>query len=882
MRLAVERASFVPLLVARLKIPRRYLISGKSCSLNVFLLRRSICMPLVLRRYLWIRSLLLRRSFEWTRQTPLRSWSATTSFLILNSEQSIGLVQDELSSKEELLPVTTGVSLGGSRRTCIKEWHHHLQKYSQFNRESRLESIDARSIRLVDNPSYQTDIELWIELFSFRRRHGIEGALILWEGLKSRRTLERSSDSVKIWPLLLELGLAKPEILHEIFILARTVYEERGEKHSGWYRQVVGHFMKTKPVKSYYWHKRLMGIFPPSRTDILHLRAILLESSGNERARLHLEQIYKDLPFRDLYAEIIPYLCQADQYTTAIQWNYFLIENADLPPDLDCIQPLYWYLMATGQEEEAQCLKDMLYEHKDALSHIVSETPAVQMPISREMMDRIHGEFYSIAPKTFSDEFCARLFATSFFTVSTVIRGLHMFGMERIGPRSLREIALRAVNSGICNTEVIKGNLESLQEARISIGKSVLSRLIKKLTLRNNVKVLTDVVTSDLHPETFEDRELQESLLASYLQDQKQREIDYTLAILSVNTPDSLRLTTESNLLFRAYCKREDWNGALQMIKRMGERHIILTGTSCRYLLKTGVRERGVGKRFSADESLYRVIGICQEALVLGSYVPTFVWSELLTRLGIAGQLESFENLALWLATRYLLNATDNFRETYLTCRTLASTGDSNSASVTITDRHLRHDFEKIFSDAMVRGVIAWGFQHSVRERGSHNHPESKALVIQPFEELPGLWGLRMLLKLRKEYGVRVKDNIVAKACVTRLHISFGVGRSNRKINLQARQRHELYSYNIYLRAIERLWEKPIIQRYSKGLPKPPEMTDSQGLEQRILAGYSSNALHYQKRSRLQRNYRNRAAAGRKLTGAVFPQITTGTLERSD
>ena len=682
--------------------------------------------------------------------------------------------------------------------------------------------------------------------------------------------MERSSNSVNIWPLLLDLGLAKPEILHEIFVLARTVYEERGEKHSGWYRQVVGHFMKTKPVKSYYWHKRLIGIFPPSRTDILQLRAILLESSGNERARLHLEQIYMDLPFRDLYAEIIPYLCQADQHTAAVQWNYFLIENADLPPDLECTQPLYWYLMATGQEEEAQRLRELLDEYKDALPHILSETPVVQKPISREMMDRIHGEFYSITPKTFSDEFCARLFATSFFTVGTVIRGLHMFGMEKIGPMSLREIALRAINSGVCNTEVIKGNLESLQEAKISIGNSVLSRLIQKLTIRKNVEILTDVVTSDLHPETFEDRELQESLLASYLQDQKQREIDYTLAILSVNTPDPLRLTTESNLLFRAYCKREDWTGALQMVKRMGERHITLTGTSCRYLLKTGLRERGIGKRFSADESLYRVIGICQEALVLGSYVPTFVWSELLIRLGIAGQLGSFENLALWLATKYLLNATDGVREAYLTCRTLASTEDSNSASVTITYRHLRHDFKKIFSDAMVRGIIAWGFQHSVEEGASPIHPEGgKVLVLQPFKEPPGLWGLRILLKLRKEYGVKVKDEIVAKACVTRLYISFGVGRSNRKINHEARQRHELYSFDSYSQAIERLWEKPIIQRYSKRLPKPPGMTDSQGLEQRILTRYSSNALHYQKRSRLRQNYRDRAAAGRKPTGAV-------------
>ncbi|MCJ1355347.1 MAG: hypothetical protein MMC33_005338 [Icmadophila ericetorum] len=817
-------------------------------------------MLLVLQRHPWIRSLLLRRNFEWTRWTTIRSQSTSIRYDSPKTEpESLWLIQDELPWDDGPPAFIAEFNLIWRRRMIPKDWHRYLTTYEHFVRESNLNSRSLRGQLLVDDPSYQTDIELWLDLFYFRRSHGIVETLILWDALKNRRILERSTNTAEIWAELLQLGLARPEILYEIFVLARTVYEKRGEKYSGWYRQVVGHFMKTDPVKGYYWHKRIKAIFPPSRTDILELMPLFLEGLGNNQTELYIERIYLDLPFRDLYAEIILFLCRADRHSMALQWHHFLMRNGDFPPDCKCTRPLAWYLMATGREEDAQRFVKELDDHKGSFAVKVPAKLEEQRPISREIMDRIHGEFYGIAPKTLSDEFCARLFATSFFSVDTIIKGLYMLGIDKIGPLALREIALRAIDGGVCNTEVIKKNIEGLEEARISIGKSVFSRLIMKLALERNSEMLADVVTCDMHYEAFEDRQLQESLLASYLQDNKQRHINYTLAILSINTPEVLRDTTEYNLLFRAYCMRGDWTKASQTTKRMAERSITLTGTSCRYLLDVGLPERGIGKRLSADDSLYRVTRMCQEALVSGSYVPAFVWSELLVRLGIAGQLEKFENLALWLATRHL-NAKDVVKETSQNGRALLSSEGSSTGSMRITSLQLCRDFKEIFCDEMVRGVIAWGFQHSVTKEPMYIHLTDDAPNLESSIELPALRGLRLLLKLRNEYGVKIKDSTVAKACVIRLTVVLGIGRSNRRINRQAQQRHAPSDYDDYFFAIESLWKKPIIQIYSEQYAlshRSPGLTNLQELEMRILRGYSSSALRYQKRSKLRSNYRD-------------------------
>src|SRR2546429_6110405 len=46
----------------------------------------------------------------------------------------------------------------------------------------------------------------------------------------------------------------------------------------------------------------------------------------------------------------------------------------------------------------------------------------------------------------YSDEFCARLFATTAFGVDFILQGMQMIGVDEVGPLALRELAIREEN----------------------------------------------------------------------------------------------------------------------------------------------------------------------------------------------------------------------------------------------------------------------------------------------------------------------------------------------------------------------------------------------------------------------------------------------------
>lgn len=59
-------------------------------------------------------------------------------------------------------------------------------------------------------------------------------------------------------------------------------------------------------------------------------------------------------------------------------------------------------------------------------------------------MSSIVGDVHNIREKELNDAFCARLFATTAFSIDLIITGLRMLGMRTVGNLALREIAARA------------------------------------------------------------------------------------------------------------------------------------------------------------------------------------------------------------------------------------------------------------------------------------------------------------------------------------------------------------------------------------------------------------------------------------------------------
>ena len=693
----------------------------------------------------------------------------------------------------------------------IKEWRKSLTTFKQFEYESDLEAPSHRGPRLVDLYRYQQDREIWTELFLFRRRnYGIESVIPLWNGLKSRGVPLRQQI---LESGLLELGYQRYDILDEVCDYASHIHQSTRQGLSQLYWEIVRHFLQTDTSKVYRWHTRLLRDFAPSEHQFKEL--FHGAKMSDERLRI-LQRIYQDLSFRRLYTVIIPTLCQDRLYSMALEWHNLLMRNGDVPPNSSYAAPLLHHYALRGHERQVLKLTKELVDAGVSFASSTDQSLKENTFISREMMDRVHGRFYGIAPKTLSDEFCARLFATSLFSVDTVVRGLQILGTDAIGPLSLREIASRSCSAETCNAETVVKNISTLKQAGISIGTSLLSRLIQKLATECRAYGLYDVVNCDLHPEAFEDWKLQESLLASYQTAGDQRQIDRTLTVLLIDTSAKDYTSAYWNILLRICLTRRDWKEMSRILETMREQNIQVSSRSCSYARTCMLSRRRVGRGPSDMDNIPLIISVWKMSLCGGGIIPAIAWIEIFRRLGMRGELAEFEKLALWLARWY---SDAIFRASQLRFsigpEELRKSGTLNLLE-DLETHDPQHPFQVIFNATFIRAVIAWGFQHSSSSRDYlQMSPKERDQSITSCEA-QWMWGLRLLHKMRS-YGVLITQVNVAKASMQRLIAVFGPGLSRRLIN-RASQRRRDSSIERYIAGMERLWGERLFMSQVKGL----------------------------------------------------------------
>ena len=678
-------------------------------------------------------------------------------------------------------------------------WRERLNTFENLEYESDVDAPPSQGKRLVDIDRYRADPDLWIELLRFRRRiRGLEGILPLWNRLKNNRLV--LSNSVLRCGVL-ELGFQRPEVLKQVFRYAEDTYEKTGFRCFQLYFKIVGHFLRTEPWNAYQWHSRLKKNFAPSDEEFKMMFGTM--NGNNKQALVAYQKFYKCFRFPQMYGIIIPSLCSQKLHKAALAWHKILIADGDFPYAYSSAEPLLHELALQRREELLlRCTKELV-DGGVSFAKSTDGTLKANIFISREKMNRIHGEFYGIAPKTISDEFCARLFATKFFSVDTVIKGLQILGMDTIGPMAMREIALRAVVDGVCNSETVAQHISNLSRAGISTGGSVLSRLIQKLAAENSNQILTDMVHCDLHPEAFEDWKLQESLLASYQAAGDQRQVDRTLAILLLDTDARNTNATRLNFLLRTCLTREHWKEMSQILNTMREQNVYLSSKSCAYLRACVLAPRQVSKRPSTTDELNVIINAFQWTMCAGGLILPKGWVEILRRLGMSGQLDEYEKLALWLARWYTDAA---FRASQINHNVDFGAMRNDRIETRLeqlSPRSPLHPCRIIFSETATRAIVAWGFQHSPNMAWySRLTPEQRASTATS-NQAPWTWGLHFLNKLRA-HGVWIDRNIVASSCTTRLKMMFGPGLSARRINRQARE-HREDDIAVYVGAMERI-----------------------------------------------------------------------------
>ncbi|MCJ1485489.1 hypothetical protein MMC06_005663, partial [Schaereria dolodes] len=690
------------------------------------------------------------------------------------------LVASDHATVDRALAVLGSFNISHQESLKIRRWRERLNTFEQFELESDLDRTFNEGSRLVDDVRYCGDCQLWLELLRFRRRnYGVEGLTPIWNGMKRKDiTLPTyGATAYEIWDNLLDLAFENSEVMKDLWQEAKRLKVSTGNSWPYLYLKILGHFLKSQPAQAYTWHSRLKKDFPPSPRLLKKLFGKIV---GTEVALQVFKRIYIELAIRDMYDVIVSTFCENEMYAMALKWHNLLIRLNDLPSSSIVAQPLLHHLAVYGHEGQLMKLTKGMVDAGVSFARYIDTSVKQNTLISREMMNRLHGESHNITPKGFNDEFCARLFATRMFSVDMVINGLRVLGVELIGPLSLRQIASRSKKNEVIDPRSVVQYIERLHQAGISIGTSVFSRLVAKLATSDQRNVLNDVITCDLHPEAFEDWKLQETLLASFEKSGDQRQVIRTLAILMVDARKDNEQIVRWNLLLRSCLTRQDWKGTSQTIGKMFEKNIPMTAKTNGYVRICLLSRRQASRKPSTIDDLPRVISIWQGSLRLGGKLQPLAWVEVLRRLGMSGHLQEYESLALWLVAWY---SDPVFRASQTGLTSQRRIADSVGAKIhkNLSKHHALHPLRLIFSANMQEAMVAWGFQATGMGDSAHKQNTQLALPADPIHA-PWTWGLKMIAKLQA-CGVSMDRTKVASSCRKRLLALFGPGTSNRLVN---------------------------------------------------------------------------------------------------
>lgn len=655
--------------------------------------------------------------------------------------------------------------------------------------------------RLLDAERNWETIDIWLELAQNRRHaHGVEGIRLIWRTLlEMEPDLPTSGQLVdELWKHFLDLGFEDPEVLKEILAYAqrqKNLYDRTWPKL---YATVLKYYLRVQPNKVESWHRRLYKQFPPTNKQF---RQLVLLALHDEKLRQTCLNMHASFPQIHIYDFAISLFCREGLYATAVKWHEKLIRRGDCPSDATKAEPVLHYLWV--HQERARLTENTRLMVEAGVSFAAYREKGVKIPsfISRDVLMPPLEAVDEVPEKKLSDQFCARLFATKVFSTDTVIASLVFLGAEEIGPQALREMAVRELDHRPCH-RAIQARLNQLKANGIAIRNSVFSTVVRRFAAQGEDDLLLSVISCDLHSDTFEDDELQESLLPRYKGQGDTIAYSRTITILLAKVPEQLVETYRWNYILRSCCSLGDLPGVIKSLEKMQELEILVESKSIMHIRHNLLSFRRKGHRPLSTTDLDLIVRVWQCSLRSGVFIAPIAWSEILRRLGMSGRLQAFEELALWLAKWY---SSQDFRESQLSMSGRRHQSEKEfhhplmSVDLKPSDPH--HPLQTLFPRSLQQGIVAWGFQ-----------PTDPSLSMEQGER-DWTWGLSFLRTLRSTHNVHIPTPVVKKAFKMRLLTLFGPeGRSRRKIH-HVNIRFSEADVIPFLEKAREIWGKDLITR---------------------------------------------------------------------
>jgi hypothetical protein len=584
----------------------------------------------------------------------------------------------------------------------------------------------------------------------------------------------------RFWEEFVNLGLQDSKVLKEVWRYADQRLEETQERWSKLYVKIIQHLLLNgRGQEAIDWHNRLLERHAPGPNGFAEMVRQVIFKRGDMEA---LKEIYKGNNHRNVYGKIVPFLCEQEDFKSALQWHFILLDKGDLPASSKKAEPLVHFLAIYNRRKAVQVTKSLVDAGVPFASRI-SSTLNDNTKISREMMNLIHGKTFHIPVKAYNDNLGARWLATQWVSLDVALNAIHALGVQEIGPLSLQAIALRERDA-----ERITQRINQLKDLDISIGNSTFSRAVEKFARTQNQEFLDGLLKSDQHPDEFDDHNLQEQLLTSYARSRDWFQYRLTLAIRLVGSKHP-EMDTQ-NIILRSHVNNGDTSAMLASLRKMQMDGIVVTANTVNHILHGILRPRQRGRRpitstIKNADDLNMAISILKGIMESGSFVSATYWREIIKRLGMLGRLKELEDLCVFLASWYGPANTTSFLSP-----TVAKRVHRYRVPTQVKTSHPLHPLKILFPPALQQAIVEWGFMHSLKNPPRHT-TEPAGLIRKADVSPPITFGISLLKRLH-QYRVHININTVRKAIFNRLVTYYGPGRSNRLSNRQARKHNVL------------------------------------------------------------------------------------------
>jgi len=703
-----------------------------------------------------------------------------------------------------------GLHMSLSSQVNLLEDQKGDSAFSALRREADVDSDEHVGQLLVDRPEHRDKFRLWIELLQFRYRiDGYEGVCAIWRGMR-RREVVLPTEGVEadvLWTTFAQAGSSEADGAHksmvdELCLYAEDLRSRTNRYYSKLYKTVLTRMLLVDwhNAKSRHdWFSKV-GLLPVD--GVKQLVGEVISFDAVSRSGKPFKQIYLATQERNIYDTCITILLEKDNEEVTLKWHRFFLNQGDPPSQAMFARPDVQRLFDRDNDKSLPVIHVSRLAPPPVTTPNV--TPAAYPALTRSTMSTLVGDVHGIKPKEIGDNFVAKMFATRAFSLDLVIRGLSFFGVDMLGPLALREMALRAGS-----LVVFREKLDDLRSMKITISNAVYSRLLIELVRESHSDLFESLLQSDQHPEAFADFRTQESLLASFLDQNHWNNAQITLICLSL--VDTRQQSYAMNRILQHYLRNRQWQQVAHLMHTLQSQRVPLTQRTIVWLYHFVLPVRQPGKRPIESQRTnkpdFDALDFVTRAYMYGDetsrHVHSKLWVELLKRYGKSFRWDEMRKLALWLARRY---SAERFRVP-------AQTHNRRQRTKLLASSPLH----RIFSVIMQKAIVHWGF-YSAASRGKLHADTARRRPYQRNHDDcddTSEWqdygceywarGIALLGRLKRDSSVPVETSTVLHAFRLRMSNLFGPAHSQLWLNEQIRESNTL-SLAHYIRHANEVW----------------------------------------------------------------------------